>query len=158
MEFYKETIIGQVLNQVQTDKSNRLYFKKIDALMDDILDLEYMDVKNTLWQKQGLYITDKKIIKKPNSDWIYVESPDAYEYSWLVENLVEIYQPKSTEIHRLLTTIGYLLNVYGMRSDSLTEVLRITTITSTVFLHKDHIGQDRFKIHPISLPPFGRDF
>lgn len=159
MEFYKETIMGQVLTQVQADKSNDVYFDQIDDLLDDISNLEYMETDNSLWTKKGLIITDKEINEEDKDDeWSYVITGDAYEYSWLVYQLMDIYQPNTAQSYRLLTTLGYLLNIYTERFDSITEILRITTITSTVFLHPDHLGQDKFKVYPIELPPFGKDF
>jgi len=159
MEFYKETIMGQVLTQVHSDKSNEPYFEKIDNLLDSITNLDYLYAPSDPWQKKGLFITNMDITKIDiDSEWTYVETADINEYSWLVEQLMSIYKPKITDTYRLLTTIGYLLNIYGDKYDNLTELFRITTVTSTVFLHPDHIGLDRFKVQPLKLPSFGKEF
>lgn len=159
MEFYKETIMGQVLTQVQSNINNDIYFNKIDDLLEEIDTYGYLDAITKPWQRNGLFITDKDITTFDNDpEWIYVETADVIEYSWLVEKLVQVYKPQIVDIYRLLTTIGYLLNVYGEKNDDLSDILRFTSITSTVFLHPDHIGRDRFKIYPMTLPPFGKEF
>jgi len=159
MEFQKETIMGQVLTQVQADESNEEYFAQIDDLLEDIADVDYIDIDSPRWHKHGVIVTNRTL--SPNEkdpDWIYVQTEHVEEYSWLIFQLEDIYQPDSIDANRLYTTIGYLLNTYTNRTDSLSEILRLTTVTSTVFLHPDHVGLDRFKVHPIDLPPFGTEF
>lgn len=159
MEFYKETIMGQVLTQVHNNKKNDEYFNKIDNLLSDIENFEYLETNTKNWQQNGLCITNSDISKiKKEQNWLYVETADSAEYSWLVKQLVKIYQPNVKDIYRLLTTIGFLLNLYGSKHDDLSDILRLTSITSTVFLHPDHLGLDKFKIHPNNLPPFGKEF
>ena len=159
MEFYKETIMGQVLTQVQADKKNNEYFDKIDDLLYDIENLTYLDTLSKPWQKNGLIITDIDITYIENKpQWVYVETADVSEYSWLIEQLIKIYKPKINDIYRLLTTIGFLLNIYGEKYENLSDILRLTSITSTVFLHPDHLGLDKFKVYPVKLPPFGKEF
>jgi|SaaInlStandDraft_4_1057021.scaffolds.fasta_scaffold66563_2 hypothetical protein len=156
--FYKNTIMGQVLKQVHDDKNNGFYFEQIDELIEDIIDREYLDADQTVWNKSGVIVTDESIHGEQYVEWTCVKTDDVFEFSWLIEQLVEIYQPKITESYRLLSTIGYLLNIYSERYEDLTEILKVTTITSTVFLHPDHVGQDKFRVHPITLPPFSSEF
>ena len=159
MEFYKDTIMGQVLSQVQSDKNNEQYFEQIDALLEDIANMEYLETNTPRWHQKGVVITDRELSnREKESEWVYVETADVTEYSWLIERLLEIYNPSVTDTYRLLTTIGFLLNVYGERHDDLSDIFRIVTVTSTVFLHPDHLGLDKFKVQSISLPPFGREF
>lgn len=159
MEFYKDTIMGQVLSQVQSDKNNKHYFEQIDALLEDIANMEYLETNTPRWHQKGVVITDRELSnREKESEWVYVETADVTEYSWLIERLLEIYNPSVTDTYRLLTTIGFLLNVYGERHDDLSDIFRIVTVTSTVFLHPDHLGLDKFKVQAISLPPFGREF
>lgn len=159
MEFYKETIMGQVLSQVQSNKKNTVYFDQIDILLEDISNMEYLDTNTPRWHKQGLIVTRRHIDKKTaDPEWVYVETEDISEYSWLIEKLVAIYNPQITDSYRLLSTIGYMLNIYGERYENLSDILRMVTVTSTVYLHPDHLGLDRFKVHTIDLPPFGSEF
>ncbi len=159
MEFYKETIMGQVLSQVQSNKKNEVYFEQIDALLEDIAEMEYLDTDTPVWHQHGVIVTDEHIDKKKaDVEWVYVETADVKESSWLIGRLVNIYKPSKTDSYRLLTTIGYLLNIYGQKYDNLSDIFRMVTMTSTVFLHPDHLGLDRFKVHTIDLPPFGAEF
>lgn len=159
MEFYKETIMGQVLTQVHDEKNNDPYFDKIDDLLHEIENYEYLETNTKKWQKNGLCITDSDISKiTKEQNWIYVETADVAEYSWLVEKLIKIYKPHILDIYRLVSTIGFLLNLYGDKHENLSDILRLTAVTSTVFLHPDHMGLDKFKIHPNNLPPFGKEF
>ena len=159
MEFYKDTIMGQVLSQVQSDKNNEHYFDQIDALLEDIANMEYLETNTPRWHQKGVVVTNRELSnREKESEWVYVETADVTEYSWLIERLLEIYNPSVTDTYRLLTTIGFLLNVYGERHDDLSDIFRIVTVTSTVFLHPDHLGLDKFKVQAISLPPFGREF
>lgn len=156
MDFYKETIMGQVLTQVQADEKNKIYLDKIEDLLFDIDNLAYIDTNTKPWNKHGLTITENKV--NSISGWIYVETADVIEYSWLVKQLIQIYKPNTKNIYRLLTTIGFLLNVYGEKYNDLSVILRFVSITSTVFLHPDHLGLDRFTVQPIKLPKFGTEF
>lgn len=159
MHFYKDTIMGQVLTQVQDDKTNEIYFEQIDDLLEDISNGVYSDVVTPAWNKNGVVVTDREINpENEDPEWIYVETEYVSEYSWFIEQLVEIYNPKKTDMYRFLTTIGYLLTVYSEKYNDIGGVFKITAITSTVFLHPDHLGQDKFIVHPINLPPFGDEF
>lgn len=159
MGFYKETIIGQVLSQVRKTENNEFYLNKIDDLLESIEDMEYIGVETKPWNKYGVIVTDKKVSpENKHPDWVFVETDDVTECSWLIERLYEIYKPTPQNAHRLLTTIGYLLNIYNTKYSDISEILRIVTVTSTVFLHPDHLGLDRFKIRSINLPQFGSEF
>lgn len=159
MEFYKETIMGQVLTQVQADKNNTQYFEQIEDLLEDISDMEYLDSDVVRWHKHGVIVTSREITKsEADPEWVYVETDDVSECSWLLEELNDIYDPNVADVNRLFTTVGYLLNVYTEKFDHINDILRMTAVTSTVFLHPDHVGKDKFRIHPIELPPFGSDF
>jgi len=159
MTFNKNTIMGQVLSQVHENIDNEEYFDQIDVLLDEIHDQEYFNIGVTAWQTYGLVITDNECEKnnlKP--DWVYVFTSDVQEYSWLVRRLVDIYKPSKTDSYRFFTTIGYLLNVYSRKYKNIEDIFRIVTMTSTIFLHHDHLGFDKFKVKLIDLPPFEDDF
>lgn len=160
MEFYKDTIIGQVIHDVQRNEHNELYFTQIDELVEDIIERYYNCASSIPWQSTDLYITDfiQDDVKKRNAERYYLVTPYVEEFSWLVERLVEIYSPDRTEVKRLLSTIGYLLEVYSEQIDEVMEILRITASASIIYLHPDHLGKDKFKIKPLSLPPFGDDY
>lgn len=150
--------MGQVLSQVQTDKKNLNIFDELDYLLEDIYDEVYINSKKQNWNINGLLITDNVDIIEEDPEWVYVLTDEVSAYSWLVEELVAIYNPKKIDLYRLLTTIGYLLNIYSSKYDDINKLFKIVTITSTVFLHPDHLGEDRFVVHPISLPTFGKEF
>lgn len=160
MEFYNDTILGQVIKQVHDNKHNDLYFEQIDDLIEEIVDQEFLNYDVQPWQKQNLFIANliPERIKERSNEWLSVETEYVNEYSWLVERLVEIYCPDVVTIKRLLITVGYLLNAYGEKFDDITEILRVVTSSSIIFLHPDHLGKDRFKVQPIKLPKFGPDF
>ena len=158
---HKNTIIGQVLAQVRDDKKNKKYFEQIDDLLEDIQNEIYLDINEIqAWNKNGLSISYKKHMLKEEKDpeWVYVYTDYVEEYSWFVEELVDIYNPKKMDMYRLLTTIGYLLNIYSKKYRDLRILFKLITITSTIFLHPDHLGLDRFRVYPLTLPAFGQEF
>jgi len=161
MEFYKETIMGQVLHQVNEDESNRFYIDQIDDLVDDINHEEYNNEKLSVWNKNGLLITDLDVGGDSSYDetaWILFETECVDEYSWLVHQLNSIYNPSQNDKYRLNTTIGFLFEIYSEKYDDLIDIFKMVTIVSAVFLHPDHMGYDKFIIHPINLPEFGDEF
>lgn len=161
MIMHKNTIMGQVLAQVRDDKKNKKYFEQIDDLLEDIQNEIYLDINEIqAWNKNGLSISNKKNMLKEEKDpeWVYVYTDYVEEYSWFVEELVDIYNPKKMDMYRLLTTIGYLLNVYSKKYRDLRILFKLITITSTIFLHPDHLGLDRFRVYPLTLPKFGQEF
>ena len=161
MIMHKNTIMGQVLAQVRDDKKNKKYFEQIDDLLEDIQNEIYLDINEIqAWNKNGLSISNKKNMLKEEKDpeWVYVYTDYVEEYSWFVEELVDIYNPKKMDMYRLLTTIGYLLNVYSKKYRDLRILFKLITITSTIFLHPDHLGLDRFRVYPLTLPAFGQEF
>ena len=161
MIMHKNTIMGQVLAQVQDDKKNKKYFEQIDDLLEDIQNEIYLDINEIqAWNKNGLSISDKKNMLKEEKDpeWVYVYTDYVEEYSWFIEELVDIYNPKKMDMYRLLTTIGYLLNIYSKKYRDLRILFKLITITSTIFLHPDHLGLDRFRVYPLTLPTFGQEF
>lgn len=158
---HKNTIMGQVLAQVRDDKKNKKYFEQIDDLLEDIQNEIYLDINEIqAWNKNGLSISNKKNMLKEEKDpeWVYVYTDYVEEYSWFVEELVDIYNPKKMDMYRLLTTIGYLLNIYSKKYRDLRILFKLITITSTIFLHPDHLGLDRFRVYPLTLPKFGQEF
>lgn len=161
MNFYKETIIGQVLHQVNKDEKNKFYIEQLEELMEDIDRQVYLDELNIpAWNKSGLVITDLSLngLTTKNISWIFFETEYVLEFSWLVQELNKIYQPKIDELYRLNTTIGFLLKIYDEKYDDLTEIMKMVAIVSSIFLHPDHIGNDRFMVHNINLPKFGSEF
>lgn len=153
------TFLEQALKQVHEDDRNKDCFDQIEDLLRSIAVGEFDDLDTKRWHTSGVIVTGRDLSKeKKNSDWVYVETDAVQEYSWLIEELLAIYKPKKTEYYRLLTTIGFLLNIYGERFDDLTEILSVTTVVSAVFLHPDHAGRAVFRIHPIKLPTFGKEF
>lgn len=161
--FSKDTIMGQILFQVKTDKENKQYVDAITSLLVKIEDKEYLDNKTDTWSKNGLVITDRALSKVDMSsldvNWTYVETPHISEYSWLVNELSAIFNPETTKNkYRLFTTIGFLLNLYTDRYNNLDDIFSMTARISTIWLHPDHIQHDRFAIHPANLPNFGNDF
>lgn len=161
MIMHKNTIMGQVLAQVRDDKKNKKYFEQIDDLLEDIQNEIYLDINEIqAWNKNGLSISNKKNMLKEEKDpeWVYVYTDYVEEYSWFVEELVDIYNPKKMDMYRLLTTIGYLLNIYSKKYRDLRILFKLITITSTIFLHPDHLGLDRFRVYPLTLPKFGQEF
>ena len=161
MNFQKETIMGQVLHQVNSDENNESYMDLIEDLLEDIEEKVYMNASNSVWNKNGLIITDRDLGKNfsmQDTPWVFVETPHVPEFSWLVEQLDDIYKPEGSKKYRLYTTIGFLLNIYDEKYSDLSDVLKMVAIVSTVYLHPDHIGYDRFIIHPINLPIFGEEF
>jgi hypothetical protein len=161
MYFQKETIMGQVLHQVNSDENNENYIDLIEDLLEDIEEKVYMHEENHVWNKNGLLITDRDLSEDntmEDTTWVFVETPHVNEFSWLVKQLDEIYLPKGPAQYRLYTTIGFLMNIYDEKYTDLSDVLKMVTIISTVYLHPDHIGYDRFIIHPITLPIFGKEF
>ena len=162
MIFEKDTIMGQVLSEVNDDIFNKQIITEIERVMLSINDSEYIDYEGPVWNKNGLMITDMDLngmdLATEDKRWSFVETAYTTEYSWLVFELAEIYQPSPQAAHRLYSTIGYLFEVYDEKYDDLDMVLRMVTLVSTVWLHPDHIGQDRFMVHPISLPNFGSEF
>ena len=161
MIMHKNTIMGQVLAQVRDDKKNKKYFEQIDDLLEDIQNEIYLDINEIqAWNKNGLSISNKKNMLKEEKDpeWVYVYTDYVEEYSWFVEELVDIYNPKKMDMYRLLTTLGYLLNIYSKKYRDLRILFKLITITSTIFLHPDHLGLDRFRVYPLTLPKFGQEF
>jgi len=160
MEFYKDTILGQVIRDVHKNKHNELYFSQIDDLVEEIFDQEYLFSDVSLWNDHNLVITDRAQNETDNSDnsMTYVVTENAKEYSWLIERLMEIYMPTGSDVYRLLNTVAYWLSSYEEKADDLMEILRITATASIVFLHPDHLGKDSFRAKPITLPPFGPDY
>jgi Mg2+ and Co2+ transporter CorA len=160
MQFQKETIMGQVLFQVNEDETNQYYIEQIEDLLEDIEEKVYMDEEVSAWNRNGLVITDRELMDQDHLDtaWIFIETPEVSAYSWLVKQLNQIYNPETSNSYRLNTTIGYMLKIYDEKYDDLSDVMKMVTIVSTVYLHPDHMGYDRFTVHPISLPPFGDDF
>lgn len=160
MYFHKETIMGQVLFQVNEDKNNQFYISQIDELVEDINSRLYDEVDIQPWSKNGLIITNRNIdddVDKHKS-WIFFETEYVTEYSWLIHELNDIYKPKIENTFRLNTTLGYMLKIYDEKYNDISDVMRMVAIVSIVFLHPDHIGHDRFVVHPINLPQFGDDF
>ena len=153
--------MGQVLAQVRDDKKNKKYFEQIDDLLEDIQNEIYLDINEIqAWNKNGLSISNKKNMLKEEKDpeWVYVYTDYVEEYSWFIEELVDIYNPKKMDMYRLLTTLGYLLNIYSKKYRDLRILFKLITITSTIFLHPDHLGLDRFRVYPLTLPKFGQEF
>ena len=161
MQFHKETIMGQVLYQVNEDENNQYYIEQIDELLEDIEEGIHLEEDNIEpWNKNGLVITNRELNEDEVSGtaWIFMETPHVSEYSWLVRELNKIYNPSVEESYRLNTTLGYMMKIYDEKYDDLTDAMRLIAIVSTVFLHPDHMGYDRFVIHPIKLPNFGAEF
>lgn len=159
MEFHKETIMGQVLYQVNEDENNQIFIDQVDELLEDIEEKLYLEEETTDWNKNGLLITDRELDERfEDASWIFFETPHVSEYSWLIKQLNIIYNPDLADTYRLNTTLGYLLKIYDEKYDDLSNVMRMVSIVSTVFLHPDHMGYDRFVIHPINLPNFGEEF
>ena len=159
MEFHKETIMGQVLYQVNEDENNQIFIDQVDELLEDIEEKLYLEEETTDWNKNGLLITDRELDERfEDASWIFFETPHVSEYSWLIKQLNIIYNPDLADTYRLNATLGYLLKIYDEKYDDLSNVMRMVSIVSTVFLHPDHMGYDRFVIHPINLPNFGEEF
>ena len=160
MNFYKDTIIGQALIQVQSNNANEKYLEDIDVLVEDINELAYMNTDTKPWNKDGVIVTDKILTEKEKDpSKIYVETADVTECSWMIERLVEIYRPpKEKDYNRLVIAIGYLLGVYYERGKLLSDILKLTAVTSTIYLHPDHIEKDVFTVYPNKFPPFGDEF
>lgn len=157
-DVYKNTITGQVLEQVGKARKNSKYLDKIDDLLDDIYYDIYRDANMVAWDKFGLVILDNmdNIVKNP--EYIYFVTDYVSEYSWLINSLVVIYSPKIVDLNRLMVTLGYLITIYSKRYKKISMVFKIVAILSTVFLHPDHLGEDRFLVQPASLPDFGKEF
>jgi len=159
MNFYKDTIIGQALMQVQMDKTNLKYFEALDILIDDINDLAHIKTDTKPWDSGGVIVTDKILNKKEKDpSKLYVETADVSECSWLIEQLVKLYKPSKKDYNRLVVVIGYLLVVYHKRGKLLDDILKLTAVTSTFYLHPDHVEKDVFTVYPNKFPPFGDDF
>lgn len=160
MQFEKDTIMGLVLNEVNTDDFNQPIIEDLKTIITDIDDGMYEDYTGPLWNKNGLYITDLETDNPLSDDksWIFISSEYAFEYSWLVFELEEVYKPSSRDAKRLYTTIGYLIEVYEEKYNNLEEILKFVVLVSSVWLHPDHLGLDRFIVHPINLPDFGPDY
>ncbi len=160
--FPKDTIMGQVIDEVTTNKKNRKYMEQIDDLLMDINTSDYLDYNGPIWNKHGLLITDldlsKATVSMDDPRWTYLETPNDSEYSWLVYALEEIYHPDPKAAIRLYSTIGYLIDVYSDKYEDLIDVLRMTAMISVVWLHPDHLKEDQFLVHPINLPNFGSEF
>ena len=160
--FPKDTIMGQVLDEVADNKRNRLYMELIDDLLTDINSFDYLDYNGPNWNKLGLLIADCDIIHYDitNHDdrWTYLETPFSSEFSWLVYALSEIYQPSPKSAIRLYSTIGFLLEVYSEKYEDLVDILTMTAMISVVWLHPDHLKEDQFIVHPNNLPNFGKEF
>ena len=58
MIFEKDTIMGQVLSEVNDDVFNKDIIDDIEFLMLSINDSEYIDYEGAIWNKNGLFITD----------------------------------------------------------------------------------------------------
>jgi len=151
----KDTIMGQVLHQVNEDKNNRTIIEKIHDIINLIEEEEY-DFNDKLWSSLDLIVTDKEIVK-PNNILI-ITTEYAYEFSWLVYKLNSIYSPSTITSNRLFATIGFLFDIYIDKYDDIMIVLKMVALVSLVWLHPDHIGQDKFLVHPIDLPNFGKEF
>lgn len=160
MNFYKDTILGQALMQVQIDKANLKYFESLDLLIEDINDLAYINNTDTkLWDGGGVVVTDKILNEKEKDpSKLYVETADVSECSWLIDRLVKMYQPQPKDYNRLVVVIGFLLDVYHKRKTRLDDILKLTAVTSTIYLHPDHIEKDVFTVYQNNFPPFGDDF
>ena len=160
--FRKDTIIGRALLEVNTNVNNKHIINKISKLILRISDLEYIDYEGPIWSKNGLTITDiglSKTVKKiEHKNWSFVETTYKNEFSWLVFELKKIYNPDENSSMRLYSTLGYLFEVYSEMYDNIDKLLIMVTIVSTIWLHPDHVGQDRFMVHPINLPNFGNEF
>ena len=162
MTFETDTIMGKVLQEVKENKNNKKYLEQIDLLIQDIEEYEFEEYDGPLWNRNGLKIThpqEKNVdVIMMDKKWIYIKSIYAYELSWLVYELDYIYRPFPNDEYRLFTTIGYLLEIYLDKYKDLEIALKMTTIISTIFLHKDHIGFDKFRVYPVDLPNFGSEF
>lgn len=161
--FPKNSIIAKVLKDVESDVANKKTLELLDDLLDDIEENEYDSFNGQLWHKNGLYISE--LNGSINNDasisanWYFIETEFAYELSWLIEELIYIFKPKSiVGSKRLLTTLGFLFNLYSKKYESIDDILRAIAVVSVVWLHPDHIVNDRFYIQPIKLPDFGNEF
>jgi len=151
----KDTIMGQVLHQVNEDKKNANIIEKIHNLINSIEEEEY-EFNDQLWTSSDLIVTDKKNIS--SNDELIIITEYAYEFSWLVYKLNAIYCPNRVTSNRLFTTIGFLFDIYMDKYEDIMIVLKMVILVSLVWLHPDHIGQDKFLVHPIDLPNFGKEF
>lgn len=161
--FSKDTIMGQILFQVKTDKHNKEYVTAINELISRIENKDYLDIHISPWTTNGLIITDRALsqddIASLDKEWVYVETPHTSEYTWLVNELNNIYKPETRKNKfRLFTTIGFLFNLYTDKYDNLDSIFTMTSSISTIWLHPDHIQCDRFAVHPTKLPNFGNDY
>ena len=160
--FPKDTIMGRVLNEVSTNEDNRNCMEMVDDLLSDIRTNDYLDYNGPVWSKAGLTISTQNIEASDffvvDPRWIYIETEYVSEFSWLVYELEDIYQPTAKEAIRLYSTVGYLLEVYSSKYSNLDDILKMTALISVVWLHPDHIKEDQFKVHPINLPDFGKEF
>ena len=158
--FPTDTIMGKVLNEVTTDKNNKEYMELIDDLILDINTSDFLDYNGPNWKKHGLMIhSDLSHTHTPEeSNWTYIETDFDLECSWLVYALEDIYAPSPKVAKRLFGTIGYLIGVYADKYEDIGEVLRMTAMVSVVWLHQDHLKDDQFLVHPVSLPDFGKEF
>lgn len=158
--FSTDTIMGKVINEVTTDKNNEEYMELIDELVLDINTYDYLDYNGPNWKQHNLMITDdlSHTHLPSESDWMFIETDFAQECSWLVFALEDIYTPPPKAAKRLFETIGFLIGVYSERYEDITEVLKMTALLSVVWLHQDHLRDDQFLVHPVSLPDFGKEF
>ena len=160
--FPKDTIMGRVLNEVSTNEENRNCMEMVDDLLSDIRTNDYLDYNGPVWSKAGLTISTQNIEASDffvvDPRWIYIETEYTSEFSWLVYELEDIYQPDAKDSIRLYSTIGYLLEVYSSKYSDLDDILKMTAMISVVWLHPDHLKEDQFKVHPINLPDFGKEF
>jgi hypothetical protein len=153
--FEKNTIMGQVLFQVKQDKNNIKVMDEIEDLIDRINEEEYLE-NDMLVDTDIIIITDTTLNKE--SDCLVIETEFAYEISWLIFELVDIYKPRKKTEYRLYNTLYYLIGIYIEKYNDIEIILKMITIISTVWLHPDHLGEDKFIVHPITLPNFGKEF
>ena len=79
-----------------------------------------------------------------------------------IDGIIRVYEvfTESDEEKKIkfYDTLSYLFEICQTKTNELEDILRFVTNVSVIFLHEDHINKDRFKVHPIKLPPFPNEF
>jgi hypothetical protein len=152
------TIMSKVLKDVYENPKNRMYIERIDDLIDAIEDYEYEEYEGYL-ENEIIAVIDYEDARSHNSK-IILRTNYPREISWIIEELYEIYEIDDGKIdeYRFYDTIAYLVEIYEIKTDNVEEILKFIASVSVILLHPDHIIKDKFKVHPIKLPPFGKEF
>jgi len=153
--FVKNSVLELVVKQVMSDNKNNAKVLALKLLIEQIKEGDFNPTLD-FWEDYDLIITDDENKRFLDKQVIITKFPS--ELSWLLGELYMIMKPDKNSIDRFLNTFEYMVDTYTVKYKEIKRVMQMTAITMIVFLHPDHISEDKFKITPIKLPNFGAKF